>query len=66
MNNTTKAIFLLGAVALAFVYLSEETSETAPTENVKNLQTKLNEAVENEDFEKACLLRDKINSIQKA
>jgi len=71
MNNTKKAIFFLGALAFTYgLYLQKSQSnpktETAQdsSQHLKHLQDKLNEAVEREDYEEACRLRDKINSIQ--
>lgn len=66
MQNTSKAIILLSAIALAIIYAPTEQSETPESEHLEHLQTKLKKAVEAENFEEACLLRDKINSYGKA
>ena len=68
MNNTTKAFIFLGALAFTYSLLSAQETTPESTEessqHLKHLQDKLNKAVEREDYEEACRLRDKINSIQ--
>ena len=66
MQNTSKAILLLSAIALAIIYAPTEQLETPESEHLEHLQNKLNEAVQEENFEEACLLRDKINSYGRA
>ena len=66
MQNTSKAILLLSAIALAIIYAPTEQPEAPESEHLENLQNKLNKAVQEENFEEACLLRDKINSYGKA
>ena len=66
MQNTSKAILLLSAIALAIIYAPNEQPVTSESEHLEHLQNKLNKAVQEENFEEACLLRDKINSIQVA
>lgn len=66
MQNTSKAILLLSAIALAIIYAPTEQPVTSESEHLENLQNKLNKAVQEENYEEACLLRDKINSYGKA
>lgn len=66
MQNTSKAIILLSAIALAIIYAPSESSEAQEPNHLEKLQEKLQKAVEQENFEEACRLRDKINSIQRA
>lgn len=66
MQNTSKAILLLSAIVLAVIYAPSEQPEPEPSEHLEYLQEKLQKAVEQENFEEACRLRDKINSIQRA
>ena len=66
MQNTSKAILLLSAIALAIIYAPNEQPVTSESEHLEHLQNKLNKAVQEENYEEACLLRDKINSIQVA
>lgn len=66
MQKTSKAILLLSAIALAIIYAPTEQPVTSESEHLEHLQNKLNKAVQEENYEEACLLRDKINSIQVA
>lgn len=66
MQKTSKAILLLSAIALAIIYAPNEQPVTSESEHLEHLQNKLNKAVQEENYEEACLLRDKINSIQVA
>lgn len=66
MQNTSKAVILLSAIVLAIIYAPSEQSEAPESEQIDKLQEKLQKAVENENYEEACRLRDKINSIQRA
>ena len=70
MNKQTKELLLLGGILLATIFIAKDNTEPESSQessqHLNHLQDKLNEAVENEDFEKACILRDKINSYGKA
>jgi len=66
MQNTSKVIILLSAIALAIIYAPSECSEAQESNQLEKLQEKLQKAVEQENFEEACRLRDKINAIQRA
>jgi protein-arginine kinase activator protein McsA len=70
MNKQTRELLMLGGILLATIFIAKDNTQPEPpqesSQHLKRLQHKLNKAVENEDFEKACILRDKINSIQRA
>lgn len=69
MNNQAQGLLLLGSILLATIVAAHYNPETEvpqnPSQYIEHLQNQLNEAVENEDFEKACLLRDMINDYGK-
>ena len=68
MNNQAQGFLLLGSILLATIVVAHYNPETEvpqnPSQYIEHLQQKLNEAVQDEDFEKACILRDMINAIQ--
>lgn len=66
MQNTSKAIIMLSAIVLAIIYAPSEQPKSESTGYLEHLQEKLQKAVEQENYEEACRLRDKINSIQRA
>lgn len=70
MNNQAQGLLLLGSILLATIVVAHYNPETEVPQNqsqhIEHLQQKLNEAVQEENFEEACLLRDKINSYGRA
>jgi protein-arginine kinase activator protein McsA len=68
MNKQTRELLMLGGILLATIFIAKDNTEPeSPQESAQHLnhlQYKLNKAVEREDYEEACRLRDKINSIQ--
>lgn len=58
-------IFVSEAVFAAAGVDSEESPEQKPVSAMDDLEKELNQAVENEDYEKAARIRDQINRIRK-